>query len=487
MRWLCCHSLEKGVAEHAIGFCRTMEIADPCIECRGIDDAGRERLLPYGFNHPRERFPREAVDQIRCCRVNVDDPRRYGRRVIAGLHEQRIQLSADTGIPAGPPLQLHLTRDRPLRDRGVGMEVGGAVISLEHGDTHTRLEQQFRQRQRCYWIGEVFEHETDEYVIEGLCFERQRKQIGVQKLDIRQAGRRDAFDRARERCNRMIECDDVRAGTIASETDRLRSGAAADLEDATTGRKLGISMEEAHDRRSLRQQTLALALAVSMDVHTRRSSAGVTPASWTLLQPCGPAPRAGREAELPRKHARHVTLIGETGRRRCHREGSAVTNQHPRTLGAAAQQPRVGRQPICSLEAAQNLIAAQPREPGQVCETGASRRVVSEALADLWKVAGWRIAPSRRAMPRHQAYATCDQRFLECQGIHRLRVWRATVPALETRKQTLQDLEAPSVFDHRTRELDASPLGCREGPHHVHIDIEYAPAPRGRAERPAIM
>src|SRR3989442_15753991 len=96
MRWLCCHSLEKGVAEHAIGFCRTMEIADPCIECRGIDDADRERLLPYGLNHPRERFPREAVDQIRCCRVNVDDPRRYGRRVIAGLHEQRIQLSADT-------------------------------------------------------------------------------------------------------------------------------------------------------------------------------------------------------------------------------------------------------------------------------------------------------------------------------------------------------------------------------------------------------
>src|SRR6266571_2768327 len=171
MRWLCCHSLEKGVAEHAVGLCRTIEITDPCIECRGIDDAGRERLLPHGCNHPRERFPREAVDQIRCCRVNVDDPRRYGRRVIAGLHEQRIQLPADTCIPAGPPLQLHLTRDRPLRDRGVGMEVGGAVISLEHGDTTTGLEQQFHQLQRCDWIGEVFEHETDEYVIEGLCFE----------------------------------------------------------------------------------------------------------------------------------------------------------------------------------------------------------------------------------------------------------------------------------------------------------------------------
>src|SRR5436309_10558527 len=167
----------------------------------------------------------------------------------------------------------------------------------------------------------------------------------------------------------MIECDDLRPWTIARETDRLRAGAAADLEHATAGRKPGIPMEQANDRGGLRQQTLALALAVSMDVHTRESSASVAPASWTLLQPCCLAPRAGSEAELPRKDARHVTLIGETGRRRCRREGAAVTNQHPRPLGAAAQQPRVGRQPIGSLEAAQNLVAAQPREPGQVCET----------------------------------------------------------------------------------------------------------------------
>src|SRR2546429_9314137 len=89
MRWLCCHSLEEGVAEHAIGFCRTIEIADPCIECRGIDDAGRERLLPHGFNHPRERFPRETVDQIWCRRVNVDDARCHARRLIACLREER--------------------------------------------------------------------------------------------------------------------------------------------------------------------------------------------------------------------------------------------------------------------------------------------------------------------------------------------------------------------------------------------------------------
>src|SRR5437773_6591389 len=293
MRWLCCHSLEKGVAEHAIGFCRTIKIADPRIECRGIDDAGGECLLPYGFNHPRERFPSETVDQIRRRRVDVDDAWGHARRLIARLHEQRIQLPADTGIPAGPPLELHLTRDRPVRDLGVRMEVGGAVISLEHGDTTTGLEQVFHQQQRCDGIGEVFEDKADEYVIERLCFERQRIQIGVQKLDIQQAGSCDAFDRARERCGRMIECDDLRPWTIAGETDRLRSSAAADLEHATAGREPGIPMEQANDRRSLRQQALALALAVPMDVHTRKSSAGMTRASWTLLQPCCPTPRAG--------------------------------------------------------------------------------------------------------------------------------------------------------------------------------------------------
>src|SRR3989442_1376537 len=127
MRWLCCHSLEKGVAEHAIGFCRTMEIADPCIECRGIDDAGRERLLPHGCNHPRERFPREAAAQTRGCPFTETAPGLSGRGVIAGLQEQRIDVATDTGIPPGPPLQLHLTGDRPLRDLGVWMEVGGAV------------------------------------------------------------------------------------------------------------------------------------------------------------------------------------------------------------------------------------------------------------------------------------------------------------------------------------------------------------------------
>ena len=76
----------------------------------------------------------------------------------------------------------------------------------------------------------------------------------------------------------MVECHDVRAGTIARETDRLRPGAAADLEHSAAGRKPRIRMEEGKDRRSLRQQALALALAVSMDVHTsklRRRAAGV--------------------------------------------------------------------------------------------------------------------------------------------------------------------------------------------------------------------
>src|SRR2546423_5002213 len=73
----------------------------------------------------------------------------------------------------------------------------------------------------------------------------------------------------------MIECDDLRAGTIARETDRLRAGAAADLEHARAARKPDIPMEQANNRRSLRHEALALALAVSMDVHK-----GKAPPRW---------------------------------------------------------------------------------------------------------------------------------------------------------------------------------------------------------------
>src|SRR5437660_4476587 len=97
------------------------------------------------------------------------------------------------------------------------------------------------------------------------------------------------------------------------------------------------------------------------------------------------------------------------------------------------------------------------------------------------------MAPPHRAMPRHQAYATCDQCFLECQSIHRSRVWLAIIPALEARKQTLQRPEEHRVCDDRTGDLGVPPLRCRECRHQVHIDIDDAPAPRGRAERPAIM
>src|SRR5207247_7566057 len=68
--------------------------------------------------------------------------------------------------------------------------------------------------------------------------------------------------------------------------------------------------------------------------------------------------------------------------------------------------------------------------------------------------------------------------------------WRAIVPALETRKQTLEDPEEHRVFDHGARDLGVPPrppLGCPERRHQVHIDIHDAPAPRGRAERPAVM
>src|SRR5207248_2604785 len=195
----------------------------------------------------------------------------------------------------------------------------------------------------------------------------------------------------------------------------------------------------------------------------------------------------GSELELPREDARQVTLIRKTGRCRRRRKRAAVPNQHSRPLGAAAQQPRVRRQSVCAFEPAQHLIAAQPCEPGQLREIRYARRIVAEALADLADFRGWRSTPPRRAMPRHQAHAACDQSFLEREGIHLPRVWRAIIPALESRKQALQHPGEQRIGDHRIRDLGASPLGCRQARHYAWVDIDDAPASRRRADRPAVV
>src|SRR5688500_14789781 len=116
------------------------------------------------------------------------------------------------------------------------MEVCGAVVSLEDGDCAARLQQLFQQTECVDRTREMLQNEADEDVFEGLGLERQRVEIGVDELDIDDSGRGGPGGRLLQRLDRTVKGDKTGARAVERKTDSLRSGAAADFEDATAGR-----------------------------------------------------------------------------------------------------------------------------------------------------------------------------------------------------------------------------------------------------------
>ena len=51
-------------------------------------------------------------------------------------------------------------------ERAVGMEIGRSVVTLDHGDGAARFDHVPQAGQSLLGIGEMFQHETDEDVVE---------------------------------------------------------------------------------------------------------------------------------------------------------------------------------------------------------------------------------------------------------------------------------------------------------------------------------
>jgi len=95
-------------------------------------------------------------------------------------------------------------------------------------------------------------------------------------------------------------------------------------------------------------------------------------------------------------------------------------------------------------------------------------------------------APRTRAMPRIRR-TQLDQRFLEFKGNRRSRVVAfCDYSSARARKQTLQRPEERSLGDDRMV-IWLRARSEREAVIKSTIDMDDAPAPRGRAERPAVL
>jgi hypothetical protein len=82
------------------------------------------------------------------------------------LDHQRVDAAADLGVTAGATLQLDLARDGVAGGRAVGMEVGRAVVALDHGRAAAGADKRGQPAQGLHRLGEVLEQEADEDVVE---------------------------------------------------------------------------------------------------------------------------------------------------------------------------------------------------------------------------------------------------------------------------------------------------------------------------------
>src|SRR5687768_6244057 len=192
------NALEERVTEHAIGFGSAMQRTNASIECDGIDDLRLYRRVANALDHRGERPPREPINEMRTARIDVDHAGRHARRRVPGLHQQWVELPSHQRIATAAALQLDLARDHSTRLVTIRVEVSGAMVTLEHRDRAAAFEQVPQDEKRVNRLRHVFENEAHEDVVERPQLERQREEIRLLELDVREARCVDGRLRRRE-------------------------------------------------------------------------------------------------------------------------------------------------------------------------------------------------------------------------------------------------------------------------------------------------
>ncbi len=178
--------------------------------------------------------------------------------------EQGVEFAADQGIAAGAGLEFDQAVDRLL---GVGAArgvVGGAVVAFDHGEGAARFEDRPQVLQDGERVRQVFEHETDEDVVEGVRGEGQVEDIGLAEGHVGQVagGGAGGF----QGCQGDVDGGDVGGGAVGGQDYGLGADAAAGLEDAAAGGVVRVMVEEVGEGVGLVEQACLFAGGVAVDV-----------------------------------------------------------------------------------------------------------------------------------------------------------------------------------------------------------------------------
>ena len=183
--------LEERVTEDTVRFRRPIQVTDTVVKDSLVDESRPDSRIANAFDHGGERFLRKTIDKFRPTGIDIDHSRRNPDRAVTGLVQERIQFPSDQGVAAGAFLQFDLTLNRLVGGLAVGMEKRRAMVAFDDGDRAAGFQQVFQRSQRLDRLREMFQHETNEDVVERFRFERQPENISLLELNVSQAQRLD--------------------------------------------------------------------------------------------------------------------------------------------------------------------------------------------------------------------------------------------------------------------------------------------------------
>ena len=140
------------------------------------------------------------------------------------------------------------------------------MIAFDHRDGPAGLQDLFQRSQRLHRLGQMFEDEAHEDMIERFRRKRQMENVGLPERHILDACRLNGLSGFGDRRFRHVNGRNQRLRTIGCQGDRLRADPAPSLQDAASVRVGRIRMQQLHERRCLILQPQIFSRIVTMNV-----------------------------------------------------------------------------------------------------------------------------------------------------------------------------------------------------------------------------